>query len=137
LGCQPETRDTVRADGDGATDFSVSTCDQQAAATADDLTGLKLIESRLLTLLEATPGDDVAGRQGLEQTLHNIRRERQAIEVRLSPQVAGAVVTGSVTANAVSTLESTLLQPWCRPNEATIPRSGPATTQPTSFISSS
>jgi hypothetical protein len=56
------------------------------------LEGAKVMEKRLLILIEDTPETNVEHRQSLQATLNNVRREKAAMELRIAPHVVGVAI---------------------------------------------
>ena len=95
--CSPDSHfshlSTVPTAADAApTPSSAVTSADEADSLELDLQGLNLIESRLLTLLEQALPAESDRRASLQNTLAIVRRQQAAIQLQLSPNIAGAAV---------------------------------------------
>jgi hypothetical protein len=80
------------AEATAATASEATTSDQQSDLTQTHLEGLKLMEERLLTLLENANPTDSDRRASLQQTLIRVRSQKAVLQLQVSPHLVGATV---------------------------------------------
>jgi len=76
----------------GASDCGEQTSEAAATVSPDELEGARIMERRLLTLIDYCDPGDAERRGQLQATLAKVRREKAEMELRLTPDRPGAQV---------------------------------------------